>query len=56
MPNSPDSATAPRRADNDNQPVDPRQVVIARLIWRRHKAAWLARLKKFLMPPKSPRS
>lgn len=56
MSNRPDPATAPRTADNDNQPVDPRQVAIARLIWKRHKAAWLARLKRFLMPPKSPRS
>jgi hypothetical protein len=34
------------------EPVDPRHVVIARLIWRRHKANWMARIKRFFYPPK----
>jgi hypothetical protein len=31
--------------------MDQRYVVIARLIWRRHKEKWLARLRPFFMRP-----
>jgi hypothetical protein len=34
--------------------MDRRYLVIARLIWKRHKDRWLARLRPFFMLPQRP--